>query len=70
MEQPKKGDKSIAKTLAYFQLTVLVILLMYFGKSLFIPMFYGLLIAMVMYPVCKWLETRRINRSIAITICL
>jgi predicted PurR-regulated permease PerM len=44
--------------------------LFYFGRTLLIPLFFGLLIAVVMYPVCKWLELKRISRSIAITLCL
>ena len=30
--------------------------LLYFGKTLFIPLFYGLFIAIVLYPICRWLE--------------
>lgn len=45
-------------------------LLLYWGRSLLIPLFFGLLIAMVMYPVCKWLEGKGIGRSVAIMICL
>ncbi len=45
-------------------------LLLYFGKSLFVPMFMGLLIAMVMFPVCVRLERKGISKSIAITISL
>jgi predicted PurR-regulated permease PerM len=41
--------------------------ILYFGSTLFIPMLYGLLIAIVLYPVCKWLEGHRWPRSLAIT---
>jgi predicted PurR-regulated permease PerM len=70
MEQPNRSANALVPMLRYLQIITLVILLMYFGKGLFIPMFYGLLIAMVMYPVCKWLETRQISRSIAIAVSL
>lgn len=64
-------DKSaISDVLKYLQAIVLIILLLYFGKGLFITMFFGLLIAMVMYPVCKWLEVKGFYKSIAIFICL
>src|SRR5690606_32690317 len=56
--------------LKYLLITAVVILLMYFGKGLFVPLFYGLLIAMVMYAICAWLEARRWSRSIAILLCL
>ena len=49
------------------QIAVFGSLLLYFGSTLFIPICYGLLIAMVLYPVCKWLERHRWPRSLAIT---
>ena len=45
-------------------------LILYFGKALFIPMLYGLFIAMVMYPVCRAMERKGISRSLAITISI
>ncbi len=45
-------------------------LLLYFGKSLFVPMFMGLLIAMVMFPVCVMMERKGISKALAITISL
>jgi len=45
-------------------------LILYFGKAVFIPMLYGLLIAMVMYPVCRGMEQKGMPRTIAITISL
>jgi predicted PurR-regulated permease PerM len=44
--------------------------MLYFGRTLFIPMFFGLLVAMVMYPVCRWLERKKWPRSFAIAACL
>jgi predicted PurR-regulated permease PerM len=48
------------------QIVVLTAAVLYFGRSLFIPVCYGLLIALVLYPVCKWLERHRWPRSVAI----
>jgi predicted PurR-regulated permease PerM len=56
--------------LRYLLIILLSALLLYFGKTLFVPMFYGLLIAIVLYPVCKWLEKRKWPRSLAITASL
>jgi predicted PurR-regulated permease PerM len=53
--------------LTYLQLVVLGTVVLYFGRNLFIPLCYGLFIAIVLYPVCKWLEDRRWPRSLAIT---
>ena len=52
------------------QVTVFLLVILYFGKGLFIPMCYGLLIAIVLYPVCRWLELRGWPRSLAITVGL
>lgn len=43
-----------------------VSVLLYFGNTLFVPLCYGLLIAIVLYPVCRWLEEKGWPRSLAI----
>ena len=53
--------------LKHLQIIVFTAVVLYFGRSLFVPICYGLLIAMVLYPVCKWLEQHRWPRSLAIT---
>lgn len=57
-------------TIKYLQIIILTAVLLYFGKSLLVPLFFGLLIAIVLYPVCKRLEKKGISKSIAIFICL
>ncbi|MDP4261306.1 MAG: AI-2E family transporter [Bacteroidota bacterium] len=54
----------------YLPIVFFVAALLYFGRTLFIPMFYGLLIAIVLYPICKWLERHKWPRSMAITLGL
>lgn len=56
--------------LRYLQIIFFAGLILYFGKVLFIPLFYGLFIAIVLYPVCKYLERKGWPRSLAITACL
>ncbi|MFM9910292.1 MAG: AI-2E family transporter [Chitinophagaceae bacterium] len=58
------------KTLYYLQIVLFSAIVLYFGKTLFIPLFFGLLIAIVMYPVCKWFEYHRMGKTLAITFCL
>lgn len=43
---------------------------MYFGKTLLIPLMFGLLIAIIMFPVCKWLEKKGLKRALAVSVCL
>ncbi|MFD2247066.1 AI-2E family transporter [Pontibacter ruber] len=49
---------------------VLVSVILYFGRSLFVPLSFALLISFVLYPVCRWLEDRRVPRWGAIVLCL
>jgi len=63
-------SKFIHKALQYLQLVILVSVLFYFGKPLLVPLFFGLLTAMVMCPVSRWLEKKGCSRSAAILICL
>ncbi|MDP4285194.1 MAG: AI-2E family transporter [Bacteroidota bacterium] len=57
------NNGSILKLLQVIFFTAIIL---YFGRTLFIPICYGLLIAIVVYPVCKWLEQRKWPRSLAI----
>ncbi|AEV99586.1 AI-2E family transporter [Niastella koreensis] len=64
MENNLNNTWSVLKPL---QMVLLGAILLYFGSTLFIPLCYGFLIAMVLYPVCKWLEQHRWPRSLAIS---
>lgn len=63
-------NASLTNTLKYLLLTLSVGLLLFLGKPLFIPMFFGLLVAIVVYPICKNLEKRGVGRSLSIGILL
>lgn len=64
---PTKGKFSVLEILQY---TVLISLVLYFGKTLFIPLSFSMLISFILYPICKWLEKKGINKmgSIALAI--
>jgi predicted PurR-regulated permease PerM len=66
---PVKNNNTISglEILQYFILTSLVL---YFGKLLFIPLSFALLVSFILYPVCKWLEKKGISPAIAIGISL
>lgn len=57
-------------TLEILQFTVLACVLLYFGKTLFIPLSFSMLISFILYPVCKWMEKKGINPAIAIFISI
>ena len=60
----------IRSFLLYLQVIFFSGAILYLGKTLFIPLFFGLLIAIVMYPICKWLEGHGWSKPLAITACL
>jgi predicted PurR-regulated permease PerM len=43
---------------------------LYLGKILFMPLAFALLISLVLYPVCKWLERHHFSRLAAIFLSL
>lgn len=54
--------------LSGLQYAVLVSVLLYFGRALFIPLSFAALISFVLFPVCRWLEQKGIRRMPAILI--
>ena len=43
---------------------------LYFGRTLLVPLSFAVLISFVLYPVCAWLEKKRIKRIYAILISI
>jgi len=54
----------------YLQALFIVLIILYFGRNLFIPLTFGLVLALIMYPVCKKLENRKWPRSAAIFVVI
>ncbi len=63
---PLTNTKSY-KVLDILQTVVLICVVLYFGKTLFIPLSFALLIGFMLYPACKWMEQKGMNRMAAIT---
>lgn len=51
-------------------ITVAVLVLLYFGKPLLIPMSFGLLIAIICYPFCKRLERWGWSRALSVVVSI
>jgi predicted PurR-regulated permease PerM len=64
------NKQPITYLLQYLQIILFSAVILYLAKILFIPLFFGLLIAIVMYPICKWFEKKGCNKAIAITAFL
>ena len=56
--------------LEILQFIVLAALILYFGKTLFIPLSFSLLISFILYPICKWMETKGIYKGVSIIISI
>ena len=68
---PNRGSTSWKfSTTKILQSVVLVCIILYFGKTLFIPLSFSLLISFILYPVCKWMEQKGISKAIAILIAI
>lgn len=63
-------NASLHTTLKYLLLVLSASLILYLGKTLFIPMFFGLLVAIVVYPICKRMEDLGLGRSFSIGVLL
>lgn len=68
MTSPASPNKTVASITTYLQFAFFLSVVLYFGKTLFIPLFFGLFVAMVLYPVCKWLERKGWSRAFSITV--
>lgn len=56
--------------LEILQYIILISIVLYFGKTLFISLSFSLLISFILYPVCKWMEKKGMNQSVAIFVSL
>lgn len=57
-------------TLLYLQYIVFGGLILYFGRDIFIPLSFSLLISFVLYPVCAWFEKKGMSPLGAIVVSL
>lgn len=68
--QKAEHDRTLLLTTRYSAAIFFGAAILYFGKTLFIPLSYSLLIAIVLYPICRKLENRGWPRSLAISLGL
>ncbi|OOG74172.1 AI-2E family transporter [Flavobacterium sp. A45] len=69
--KPISSDTSKKNTaVELFQYLFIAMVILYFGRSLFIPLSFSMLISFILYPVCKWMEQKGLNFNVAIGISL
>jgi predicted PurR-regulated permease PerM len=56
--------------LEILQFIVLTCIVLYFGRTLFIPLSFAMLISFILYPVCKLLEKKGISKSMSILMLI
>jgi len=61
------GSTPILRTTLIF---VIVLTILYFSKSFFIPLAIGLLLATLFLPLCKRLESKKLSKALAASVCL
>ena len=57
-----------SSVLTYFQYVIYGSLILYFGRDVFIPISFAVLISFVLYPSCAWMERKGLGRMTAILI--
>ncbi len=66
----KNKDVSLVNTVLALHGLIIVLLLAYFGKLLFIPLFFSFLIAIFLYPLSRRLEKFGLNRLLSSLLCI
>jgi len=70
MVEYSSKNQNLTSIVKYLQVVLFTIILLYVGRSLFTPLFFGLLVALLLYPLCHWLEKKHWPRSLAIGLLL
>lgn len=66
-----KSDKAGIENAAWMVLFIFLCgFILYWGKTVFIPISYAILISFILLPLCQWLEKKHLPRPLAITISL
>ena len=61
---------AVAGKLGWLKYFLYVAIVLYFGRDLLVPVSFALLISFVLYPLCRWLETKGIGRLAAVLVSL
>ena len=64
------GMTSTMQSLKVLQYVVYAGIILYFGREIFIPVSFALLISFILYPVCAWLENKGIGKMTSIVVSL
>jgi predicted PurR-regulated permease PerM len=68
--QKLTSSYQINSPLKVLQYIILVSVILYFGKTLLIPLSFSVLISFMLFPVCKWLEKKGLAKNLSVLISL
>ena len=54
----------------YLLAAILLTVVLYFGKTVIVPVTFAALLAMLMAPICRWLDTKGVNRILSCLSCV
>jgi predicted PurR-regulated permease PerM len=60
----------LSSTLRLLLLFILSVVILYMAKTVLVPLTFGGILAMLLLPVCRWLERKGLNRGISSVISL
>ncbi|GAB2973278.1 AI-2E family transporter [Mucilaginibacter puniceus] len=66
----KATSPALVKTSLILFIIIGGTVILYFGKSLLAPLAFALVLSMLLIPLCKKLERRGVNRSLATLLCI
>jgi predicted PurR-regulated permease PerM len=67
---PPAGGHSQTDWLRLLLYVLVIGVLLHLGQALFVPLSFALLLSIMLYPICQWLENRKVPRPLAITLAL
>jgi predicted PurR-regulated permease PerM len=70
MQISKRLVISESGPLKWLQYAVYGSVILYFGRNIFIPISFALLISFILYPICAWLQRKGMGRLMAIVLSI
>src|SRR2546423_14897552 len=66
----KINNQGLINSILFLHGLLIILLLAWFGKFLFIPLFFSFLIAVFLYPLSSWFEKHGLNRLASSMLCI
>jgi len=70
MRNIKHIQSADSNILWWLQIIIYGSFILYFGRGIFIPLSFALLISFVLYPICRWIESKGLGRLPSVVIAL